>query len=154
MRNALENEATSLHFHGIRQRNTPWMDGAGGVSHCSINPGETFQYRCRRCDGETRGVQPFQGVSEMIRHPVAPGFMFDHNWSDTARKCHSEPGWVFGHRHPWLPIWGVWPFCYTGRHHVCRSAFVSDGEEGVDYGVPSSGDPELASSAAFVSAAK
>ena len=43
--NLLENEATSLHFHGMEQSNTPWMDGAGGISHCPINPLESFQYR-------------------------------------------------------------------------------------------------------------
>ena len=43
--NHLENEAATLHMHGIQQRGTPWMDGAGGVSHCPINPGETFTYR-------------------------------------------------------------------------------------------------------------
>ena len=43
--NLLENQATSLHFHGMEQLNTPWMDGAGGISHCPINPLESFQYR-------------------------------------------------------------------------------------------------------------
>ena len=43
--NDLENEAATLHMHGLEQRGTPWMDGAGTVSHCPINPGETFTYR-------------------------------------------------------------------------------------------------------------
>ncbi|ELU15956.1 hypothetical protein CAPTEDRAFT_193609 [Capitella teleta] len=43
--NALEDESTSLHIHGLHQRNTPWMDGAGGTSQCLVNPGETFTYR-------------------------------------------------------------------------------------------------------------
>ena len=29
----------------VLQRGTPWYDGAGGVSQCAINPGETFIYR-------------------------------------------------------------------------------------------------------------
>ena len=44
-KNALLNEATTLHFHGIHQRQTPWMDGAGHISHCPITPGQTFTYR-------------------------------------------------------------------------------------------------------------
>ena len=43
--NRLENEAVTLHMHGLHQYGTPWMDGAGGVSHCPINSGETFTYR-------------------------------------------------------------------------------------------------------------
>ena len=43
--NKLENEGTSLHFHGLHQRGTPYMDGASGVSQCAINPLEAFVYR-------------------------------------------------------------------------------------------------------------
>ncbi|XP_070533728.1 uncharacterized protein [Ptychodera flava] len=38
-------EGITIHWHGMLQRNTPWMDGVAGVSHCPINPGETFTYR-------------------------------------------------------------------------------------------------------------
>ncbi|CAH1796369.1 unnamed protein product [Owenia fusiformis] len=43
--NLLTNEATTIHWHGLEQRNTPWMDGVGSVSQCPINPYETFTYR-------------------------------------------------------------------------------------------------------------
>ena len=42
--NRLENEATTLHFHGMHQRGTPWMDGTM-MSQCPVAPGETFTYR-------------------------------------------------------------------------------------------------------------
>jgi FtsP/CotA-like multicopper oxidase with cupredoxin domain len=29
-------ENTAIHFHGIRQRNVPWMDGAGNVTQYPI----------------------------------------------------------------------------------------------------------------------
>ncbi len=45
MKNNLENEATTLHVHGMRQTGTGWMDGAPQVTQCSIQPGETFTYR-------------------------------------------------------------------------------------------------------------
>ena len=44
--NAMVNEATTIHWHGINQRKTPWMDGVSGVSQCPIQPGESFTYRC------------------------------------------------------------------------------------------------------------
>ena len=42
--NRLISETTSIHWHGMDMRNTPWMDGALLISQCPISPGETFQY--------------------------------------------------------------------------------------------------------------
>lgn len=36
--------ATSIHWHGIAQAGTPWMDGVHGVSQCGIPAGEGFTY--------------------------------------------------------------------------------------------------------------
>ncbi|KAH8759376.1 Cupredoxin [Diaporthe sp. PMI_573] len=38
------NASTSVHFHGIDQRGTPWADGVAGVTQCGIPPGESFTY--------------------------------------------------------------------------------------------------------------
>ena len=38
-------ETVSVHWHGIYQRGTPWMDGVGRLTQCSILPGQTFTYR-------------------------------------------------------------------------------------------------------------
>ncbi|XP_026457736.1 L-ascorbate oxidase-like [Papaver somniferum] len=38
-------EGLVIHWHGIRQLDTPWADGTASVSQCAINPGATFQYR-------------------------------------------------------------------------------------------------------------
>ena len=43
--NLLINEATTIHMHGFLERNMDWMDGVSGLSHCPINPGESFTYR-------------------------------------------------------------------------------------------------------------
>lgn len=45
LKNNLSEMGTTIHFHGAKQLNTPWMDGVSGVSQCNINPGETFTYR-------------------------------------------------------------------------------------------------------------
>lgn len=42
--NQLGNQTTSLHFHGLFQNGTTHMDGASGVTQCSIPPGESFRY--------------------------------------------------------------------------------------------------------------
>ena len=36
--------ATSLHFHGIYQNGTNWMDGTTGITQCPIAPGRKFRY--------------------------------------------------------------------------------------------------------------
>ena len=43
--NKLENETTSLHFHGIYQRGTDEMDGVAQVTQCPVPPGHSFTYR-------------------------------------------------------------------------------------------------------------
>lgn len=42
--NELGNMSTSIHWHGIDQRNSTWMDGVTGVTQCAIPPGESFTY--------------------------------------------------------------------------------------------------------------
>lgn len=37
--------ATALHWHGIFQNGTNWMDGAAGVTQCPIAPGQSYQYK-------------------------------------------------------------------------------------------------------------
>lgn len=42
--NALHEEGTSVHWHGVRQRASPWSDGVPGVSQCAVEPGARFVY--------------------------------------------------------------------------------------------------------------
>jgi L-ascorbate oxidase len=43
--NKLQNNATTIHWHGIRQVGTNDMDGVPGVSECSIVPGASKTYK-------------------------------------------------------------------------------------------------------------
>ena len=42
--NNLTTEGISIHWHGMHQRGTPWMDGVGQVTQCQIGPSSTFTY--------------------------------------------------------------------------------------------------------------
>lgn len=42
--NGLSNESTSIHWHGMYQNGTNYMDGAPGVTQCQIAPGATMVY--------------------------------------------------------------------------------------------------------------
>ena len=44
VKNSLISEGLSIHWHGMHQMNTPWMDGIAHISQCPINPGSTFRY--------------------------------------------------------------------------------------------------------------
>ena len=58
--NKLINEAFTMHWHGLHQRATPWMDGAGGVSQCPISPGETFTYRYSTSEFNPHATEQYQ----------------------------------------------------------------------------------------------
>ncbi|KAG8373336.1 hypothetical protein BUALT_Bualt11G0013600 [Buddleja alternifolia] len=45
LKNSLLTENVAIHWHGIRQIGTPWMDGTEGVTQCPILPGDTFFYK-------------------------------------------------------------------------------------------------------------
>ncbi|KAI9734864.1 MAG: hypothetical protein M1834_001944 [Cirrosporium novae-zelandiae] len=38
-------EGTTIHWHGILQKTTPWMDGTPGGQQCPIAPGKSFTYQ-------------------------------------------------------------------------------------------------------------
>ena len=42
--NKLSSEATSIHWHGMHQMNTPWMDGVEHITQCGIAPSSSFRY--------------------------------------------------------------------------------------------------------------
>ena len=39
------NEPISVHWHGLLQRDTNYMDGVDGTTQCGISPNRTFTYR-------------------------------------------------------------------------------------------------------------
>ncbi|XP_061167209.1 uncharacterized protein LOC133176053 [Saccostrea echinata] len=43
--NLLEVEGVTIHWHGIIQRGTPFMDGVDMITQCPILPKQTFEYR-------------------------------------------------------------------------------------------------------------
>ena len=43
--NNLTTEGISIHWHGMHQRGTPWMDGVGQVTQCQIGPSSSFSYQ-------------------------------------------------------------------------------------------------------------
>ncbi|VDH93932.1 Hypothetical predicted protein [Mytilus galloprovincialis] len=46
MRNLMHTDSTTIHFHGLHQKRTPWSDGVAFVSQCPILPGQIYTYSC------------------------------------------------------------------------------------------------------------
>jgi FtsP/CotA-like multicopper oxidase with cupredoxin domain len=45
MRNLMHTDSTTIHFHGMHQKKTPWSDGVAFVSQCPILPGQIYTYK-------------------------------------------------------------------------------------------------------------
>lgn len=42
--NWLSEQSVAIHWHGLHQRGTNWMDGVQGLTQCGIEPGRSFRY--------------------------------------------------------------------------------------------------------------
>jgi len=40
--NNIDDEGTAIHWHGLLQKATPYMDGIPGMTQCPIAPGSCF----------------------------------------------------------------------------------------------------------------
>lgn len=44
VKNHMPGQGIAIHWHGMPQRNSPWMDGVPAVTQCPINHGNRFRY--------------------------------------------------------------------------------------------------------------
>lgn len=44
VKNHLLGESTTIHWHGLHQKENPYMDGVPHISQCPIHPHATFRY--------------------------------------------------------------------------------------------------------------
>ncbi|XP_033745340.1 laccase-1-like [Pecten maximus] len=42
--NKLSSDGVTIHWHGVPQRDSPWMDGVAYITQCPIMPGQSFRY--------------------------------------------------------------------------------------------------------------
>lgn len=67
--NKMRSEVLSVHWHGLYQRNTPFMDGVPFITQCPILPGQTFTYKFQAYPKgtfwyySTTGLQRIDGAS-------------------------------------------------------------------------------------------
>lgn len=107
------NEGTTIHWHGIHQRKSPFMDGVPGMSQCPIHPGQTFRYKFNAENAGTHlwhshlGMQRGDGAfgALIVRRPVEMHEnLYDFDMSDHIMITND-----------WTHVTGVSKF--TAHHH-------------------------------------
>lgn len=103
--NALTNNGTSIHFHGIRQNLTNPQDGVASITQCPLAPGESLTYQWRATQYGTTwyhshfALQAWEGVfgGIIINGPASSnydndaGMIFLNDWShETADALYSQ----------------------------------------------------------------
>ncbi|KAL8151886.1 hypothetical protein V2J09_021694 [Rumex salicifolius] len=77
--NSMGTENLAIHWHGIKQKGTPWSDGTEGVTQCPLSPGDTFVYKFVVDKAGTflyhahYGMQRADGVNGMIEVSLPEG---------------------------------------------------------------------------------
>lgn len=66
VRNEMIEEATSLHWHGHHQRNTPYMDGVPFITQCPIAPGTSFRYQFEAVLPATNFYHSHTGTTQQL----------------------------------------------------------------------------------------
>ncbi|KAI1177661.1 multicopper oxidase [Nemania sp. FL0916] len=83
--NGLENNGTSIHWHGIRQFETTEQDGVASITQCPVAPGESLTYRWKASQYGTTwyhshfSLQAWNGVfgGILIRGPASAPYNED-----------------------------------------------------------------------------
>lgn len=100
--------ATSIHWHGLFQNGTNFMDGTPGVTQCPIAPGETFRYQFK-VTGQAGSCK-----CASILRPVPPG------WSSVLTRAKTSIMAIQVHKH-----WTGWSapssFCHPPRDSPRRT---------------------------------
>ena len=60
--NTLDSESISIHWHGMHQMNTPWMDGVEHITQCGISPASSFRYIFRASPAGTHWYHSHSGA--------------------------------------------------------------------------------------------
>ncbi|KAL2391109.1 ferro-O2-oxidoreductase [Blastomyces gilchristii SLH14081] len=83
VRNGLEDEGVSVHWHGLHMRDANRMDGTVGVTQCAINPGDSFRYDFTISDSQS-GTYWYHAHSGLQRADGLYGGLVVHRPSPKA----------------------------------------------------------------------
>ncbi|XP_001653728.2 laccase-5 [Aedes aegypti] len=89
--NHMEGSSTTIHWHGMHQTQTPWMDGVPMVTQCPIPAGNTFRYVFNASEHGTQFYHSHAGHQKanghfgllVVRHPTDLNMnLYDYDLSE------------------------------------------------------------------------
>lgn len=99
--NKLTSEGVTIHWHGMHQLDTPWMDGVGFISQAPITPGATFDYVFKATPAGTHwyhshvGAQRTDGLfgalivrenDHQFETDIVPALLADTEYEDIPKR--------------------------------------------------------------------
>ncbi|XP_053694017.1 uncharacterized protein LOC128741918 [Sabethes cyaneus] len=66
--NSMEGLASTIHWHGFHQKDTPWMDGVPMITQCPIPSGTTFRYSFTAKEAGTQWYHSHSGYQKPNGH--------------------------------------------------------------------------------------
>lgn len=82
--NNLLTDTTSIHWHGLEQRMSPWMDGVPFITQYPILPGETFEYKIPI--GDQYGTYWYHSHSGTQYTDGVYGLIIIHKYNDSINN--------------------------------------------------------------------
>ena len=95
--NNLTSEGITVHWHGMHQKGTPWMDGVGFISQYPIGAGEYFDYIYKATPAGTHwyhshvGAQRTDGLFGALIVREKPNYFSNTVVTEIKKKLHLEP---------------------------------------------------------------
>lgn len=89
--NHLAGSELSFHWHGLHQKETPWMDGVPMLTQCAIPSGNTFRYKFKASEPGTHYYHAHSGLHRTngligklnVRHHADPNAaLYDYDLSE------------------------------------------------------------------------
>lgn len=73
----MDNEGTSIHWHGIRQLGSMAADGVNGITQCPIAPGSNFTYSFKAMQYGTSWYHSHYSVqyADGLQGPLVSSFL-------------------------------------------------------------------------------
>ncbi|XP_003384621.1 PREDICTED: laccase-1-like [Amphimedon queenslandica] len=125
--NWLSGETVAIHWHGLNQRGTNWMDGVQGLTQCGLEPGQSFKYIFQ---ADPPGTYWYHGHSGSLRADGLFGALIIKEDMETLNKVREKTGLNFTDDpdHHTVTLFDLQQFTASQVHSLVHSAPSIDSE--------------------------
>lgn len=127
VRNHMAGASASIHWHGLHQRETPYMDGVPFITQCPIHPSTTFRYKFKATEAGTQFYHSHSGHhkvnghfgSLIIREPYEEDPNADQYFFDFEEHIILAADWMHFLAEELMP--GLFQFFLSTSHYLLYS---------------------------------